>query len=301
MAEDPTTNPAPQAPRQEKLQLTWDGQPASAGTAAGQPGVAPVRAEPVKPEPHFPVLPKSSPFRTPAGAAATEPRRMDSAPTVQAATAPATPPHLVNKLRTVSRALRDARESRQYSIAQVSQKTKIPREFIENIENQAVAGLPKPVYTKSYIRQLCREYGLDAAPLLEEYRLATEGGTTAPEGAAKFDPNRKDTTTGMRNGPAPRPRPTTTEEQSIMKKFSPSLVAVIIVVLGLIALALVISGLSKGSKTAGSTGGKTAPTVDMTQPAYVTPRELPVHELPVPSSPAPTAPVAPVVPAAPAP
>ncbi len=306
MADDPTTNPAPQAPRQEKLPLTWDGQQAAAPAApatGGTPPPVPPRPEPAKPEPHFPVLPKTSPFRTPAAAAAPEPRRTDASLSPTAAVPPAIAPHLVNRLRTVARALRDARESRQYSVAQVSQKTKIPREFIENIENQAAASLPKPVYTKSYIRQLCREYGLDAAPLLEEYRLATEGGTTAPDGTVKSEPNRKENaTTGLRNGPVPRPRPTNPEEKNAMsdKKFSPSMVAVIIVVLGIIALALLISGLSKGKsgKPAGNAPANTAPQVDMTQPAYVTPRELPARELPVPNSTTP--PAAPTAPAAPA-
>ena len=70
---------------------------------------------------------------------------------------------------TLGQVMLESRGGRNLSMMQVSQATKIPKEFLEHLENEAYHELPAPVYCRSYIRQLCRVYGLDAEVCLEEY------------------------------------------------------------------------------------------------------------------------------------
>ncbi len=74
---------------------------------------------------------------------------------------------------SLGQTLLEARGAANLSIAQVSQKTRIPRSFIEAVEADQYDHLPPPVYSRSYITQLCREYGLAAETLLAEYQAAT--------------------------------------------------------------------------------------------------------------------------------
>ena len=287
MTEEATNNPTPD-PRQERLPLMWDNQPAApvapARPVAPAAAAAPASPAPAaKPEPKFPLTPKISPFRAPQAVVppAAEPARAMPTTSVQPPVAPAISPLAVSRLREVAKVLRSARESGQASLAQISQKTKIPREFIENLENCAVASLPPPVYSKSYIRQLCREYNIDCAPLLEDYRLAIEG-VPAPMETVPSDspPTLNKQATGMRDGANRRPRPADPEKAETMSQTSSSkIVVVVVVLLGVFAILLFIVGTHKSDKGA---VGKPGAQVDMTQ--FITPQTLPSKELPIPTS-----------------
>ena len=306
MMEEPTNNPSNDS-RQERLPLMWDSQPVvpaaprtgtvSAATVTPVANSAPVvPAMPVVPEktePKFPLTPKVSPFRTPPAAArpafVEQPAVTPPVTPVQQPVAPAISPLAVSRLREVAKVLRGARESSQASIAQISQKTKIPREFIENLENCAVASLPPPVYSKSYIRQLCREYEIDSAPLLEDYRLAIDG-VPAPVETVSSDsaPTLNKQATGMKEGANRRPRPANTEKTETMSQNSSSkVVVVVVVILGIFIGLLLLVGLNKPGKNAAAKPGAQ---VDMTQ--FITSQILPSKELPIPTSTGTAAPAA---------
>lgn len=111
-----------------------------------------------------PLTPKISPFRT-------DFRPPPSSVPSHAAGREAEPANDADAgvSRQIGTALRQARESQGLTAAQVSQKTRIPADFINKIEADRLDALPPPVYSKSYIRQLAREYGLDEETLLDEY------------------------------------------------------------------------------------------------------------------------------------
>lgn len=65
--------------------------------------------------------------------------------------------------------LAQARMKRQLTITDVVRKTRITKEFIDNIEAEDYDKLPPPVYTRSHIAQLCREYSLEPKLCLRMY------------------------------------------------------------------------------------------------------------------------------------
>lgn len=106
------------------------------------------------------------------------------------AQAPATEkPETARRLRlpstevSLGQSLIEGRGACNLSISQVAQKTKIPPTFIDAIESDRFSELPPPVYTRSYISQLCRLYGMDPGPLLKEYAQLS-GGADGPHAAA---------------------------------------------------------------------------------------------------------------------
>ena len=71
--------------------------------------------------------------------------------------------------RTVGQLLMEGRGEKGLTVAQVTQKTRIPREFIEAVEADELERLPAAVYTRSHIRRLCREYGVDHDAALAQF------------------------------------------------------------------------------------------------------------------------------------
>ncbi len=85
---------------------------------------------------------------------------------------------------SVGQVLQEARGAANVTIAQVAQETKIRKQLIETIENDQLDALPSPFYARSYITKLCREYGIDDAPVLEQYTKTT--GHAPPGQAASL-------------------------------------------------------------------------------------------------------------------
>ncbi len=76
-------------------------------------------------------------------------------------------------------AMANARESYGLDVDEVSRRTRIPRDFIVNLEADHYHKLPPPVYTRSYINQLGREYGIDPDPCLRAYDEQREKSSSA--------------------------------------------------------------------------------------------------------------------------
>ena len=188
---------------------------------------------------------------------------------------------------TFGRVVRDHREKAGLDIPAFSQKTKVPKDFLENMEANRLEALPPPVYAKSYLRLLCREFAMDPAPCLEEYgrvQAARQGETAA----APFTLTSEDRETGAKVGYAPRQTQPKPEKQSAMsKKLNPALIAVGVVVVGLILFALIalVVKHSSAHKPTGVAGGATAAvpaTAEVDLDKFITPQQLPMKELPVP-------------------
>jgi hypothetical protein len=99
---------------------------------------------------------------------------------------------------SVGRSLREARSNRSLTVAAVCAGTKIPTEFVKSIEADRLDDLPPMLYTKSYITMLCREYGIDPAPLVASLKgelpdgedESTDGGHFVVTGDSGDNPSR---------------------------------------------------------------------------------------------------------------
>jgi len=95
-----------------------------------------------------PVTPAPAPAATPAGEAAFE---------------------LPDGAAWSGEMLRRARESRGWTVMQVSERTKVTRHHIENIEMDRFEKLPVPVYLRGILMSLARELRLDAQKVARTY------------------------------------------------------------------------------------------------------------------------------------
>ncbi len=183
---------------------------------------------------------------------------------------------------TFGRVVRDHREKAGLDIPALSQKTKVPKDFLENLEANRLEALPPPVYAKSYLRLLCREFAMDPAPCLEEYgrvQAARQNETVA----APFALTSEDSETGAKVGYAPRQtQPKPEKKSAMLKKLNPALIAAGVVVIGLVLVALIAFAVNRGSahKSAAAAGATAAAGVDLEK--FITPQQLPMNELPVP-------------------
>lgn len=181
------------------------------------------------------------------------------------------------------RLLAETREQRKLSIADVIITTRVPKEFIEAAETGNLAAMPPPVYSKSHLRQLCKEYGMDPAPVLAEYSQYAEPKSGEAQNSA-FVLTSEDHDIGAKVGYRPRPQK---EAETTMKKMSPSVLAIIGVTLFLAVIILVSVAVSRHRAAKRSTvegvagGGTTTPAVDLDK--FMAPQQLPMKELPVPS------------------
>ncbi len=65
--------------------------------------------------------------------------------------------------------LREARETKGYTLAEVQQETRISLRFLEALENGEYQMLPTPVHVRGFLRNYARFLGLDPEPLLNRY------------------------------------------------------------------------------------------------------------------------------------
>jgi len=82
-------------------------------------------------------------------------------------------------ISTFGERLRRERESRNITLQEMSESTKIPQNCFKLLEDNDFANLPGGLYNKGYIRAYARFIGLDPEPLLKAYALAQQ--TQEPE------------------------------------------------------------------------------------------------------------------------
>ena len=114
--------------------------------------------------------------------------------------------------------LREAREAKGVTLADVQEATRINSRYIEALEEGQYDILPSEVHVRGYLRNYARYLGLDPKPLLDRYELnrsdrrpepppqpADEdlealGPLDAPEEQVFFDPVNVDIGGGARSG-----------------------------------------------------------------------------------------------------
>ncbi|WP_420641426.1 helix-turn-helix domain-containing protein [Candidatus Leptofilum sp.] len=68
--------------------------------------------------------------------------------------------------------LREARETKGYTLREVQEKTRISSRFLEALEMGDFDRLPTPTHARGFLRNYARYLGLDPEPLLERYELS---------------------------------------------------------------------------------------------------------------------------------
>jgi len=150
-------------------------------TAAG--GAREIRSPPAGGAAHLP--PIIPPVRTPApGGETRPPAEAPPAPAPPAAPPPRAPPPFSHPEGApwTGEVLRRARESRGLTLPQLSERTKITRHHLENVEADRHDRLPAPVYLRGMLMSIAKELRLDGQKVARSYLDAVAAATqTAPE------------------------------------------------------------------------------------------------------------------------
>jgi transcriptional regulator with XRE-family HTH domain len=67
--------------------------------------------------------------------------------------------------------LREARETKGFSLAEVQERIRINAKFLKALENGEYETLPTPIHVRGFLRNYARFLGLDPQPLLDRYEL----------------------------------------------------------------------------------------------------------------------------------
>lgn len=76
---------------------------------------------------------------------------------------------------SLGQVLIDARAAAGLSIAEVSDRTKVPPQFIEAAENDAFSEFPARLYSRGHLLKLCAAYKIAGQPVLDLYQAAVGG------------------------------------------------------------------------------------------------------------------------------
>jgi cytoskeleton protein RodZ len=74
--------------------------------------------------------------------------------------------------RRVGQLLRDARQARGYNLGDIERQTRIPRQYLQALEDDRFDALPAPVYARGFLRNYARFLGLDENEILLGLPLA---------------------------------------------------------------------------------------------------------------------------------
>ena len=188
----------------------------------------------------------------------------------------------------IGKTLREAREAKGLTLAQVSDTTRISKAYLQAVEEDAYQKIPGEVFVKGVLRGYGNFLGLDGAKLVEQYKILAQG--MRPEEAASFKireaTNVKITPTFKPNEDAP---------QSSKNSLLTGLVVLVVLLLAVCAYYFMIVAKPAGSVTAPATSAAPAAAAQ-TAPAP----QVPAAKTADPAKPAAaTAPVNPGQPAVP--
>ncbi|BDG06728.1 helix-turn-helix domain-containing protein [Anaeromyxobacter oryzae] len=91
--------------------------------------------------------------------------------------APPAPPVPADATAWTGEVLRQLREARGITLQQLSERTKVTRHHIENIESDRYSALPAPVYLRGILLSLARELRLDGQKVARSYLERFAAGT----------------------------------------------------------------------------------------------------------------------------
>lgn len=72
-------------------------------------------------------------------------------------------------MMTIGKRFREERSKRSLSLDEVAQRTKIRKLYLEKLERDEFEGLPQEVYTRGFVRNLARLYGLEENETIDLY------------------------------------------------------------------------------------------------------------------------------------
>lgn len=101
-----------------------------------------------------------------------------------------------NSFATLGQYLRREREMRGVSLDEVSQETKVKRQFLEVIEAGEHRGLPSPIYVRGFLRSYAACIGLEAGDILQRYQEALDQQAAAEAQVSTPEPASTPPTTG---------------------------------------------------------------------------------------------------------
>ncbi len=193
------------------------------------------------------------------------------------------PPDTISEL-TVGQIMQEARGQVNRSVAQVAQRTRIPPSFLYNLEADHLDRLPALIYSKSHVRHLCQDYGLDPEPVLEKFLAAV--------GAEPPKPKNRRMTIGTdaddENAPVAYhlpPDEDVTENTSRFRNIPARAIGVGLGALALLlALFMVVQTLRNrdtGEETPTPPAAASAP-AEIDYERFVVPQVLPIKQLPMP-------------------
>jgi cytoskeleton protein RodZ len=81
---------------------------------------------------------------------------------------------------SVGQRLRQARETRRLTLDAVARETRVPRQSLQALEDEAFGSLPAAVYVRGFLRIYARHVGLDVQEILEQYEEQTGALPTEP-------------------------------------------------------------------------------------------------------------------------
>ena len=188
----------------------------------------------------------------------------------------------------IGKTLREAREAKGLTLAQVSDTTRISKAYLQAVEEDAYQKIPGEVFVKGVLRGYGNFLGLDGAKLVEQYKILAQG--MRPEEAASFKIREA---TNVKITPTFKPNEDT--PQSSKNSLLTGLVVLVVLLLAVCAYYFMIVAKPAGSVTAPATSAAPAAAAQ-TAPAP----QVPAAKTADPGKPAAaTAPVNPGQPAVP--
>jgi transcriptional regulator with XRE-family HTH domain len=89
--------------------------------------------------------------------------------------------------------LREAREARGLTLENATAETRIPKKYLQAMEEGRFRALPTPVHARGYLRNYAKYLGLDPNPLLESYEMQSDQVPAVPiftpEPVRRVDPS----------------------------------------------------------------------------------------------------------------
>lgn len=184
----------------------------------------------------------------------------------------------------LGQALMEARGARNLTVAEVCQRTRIAREFIEALEADDLDQLPAAVYTRSYIRQLCSDYGIEAEPLVDAYDAMVDGQFPTP-GRARFVLASEDDDVSARVQYTLRSAGEEGEGEGRRRPTAwlVGVTAALVVLVTAVAWGVwFVRGRAAAARQSVTSEAPAQPAVDLGE--FIVPQQLPLKELPLPSS-----------------
>ena len=75
--------------------------------------------------------------------------------------------------------LREAREAKGYTIAQLADITHLMHQRVEDLENENFSRIAAPIYGRGFVKLYCEAVGLDPKPMIAEYMAILNGDRLA--------------------------------------------------------------------------------------------------------------------------